>query len=189
MKKLIAVFGPGDVQTKNSLYLEAQWFGRSLAENHFATLCGGYGGIMEAVALGASEGRGTVIGVTAEVYFARGREANKYLTREIRVKSANDRLMELIDLADAYVAIGNSTGTMLEMLTAWDYMNKRFIPQKPVLLIGQTWQPFYEYVRSEDHFVRTDLLECVPNAEAATHRLIKIFGIQHTLPELNVVQR
>src|SRR5438552_14264838 len=95
---------------------------------------------MEVASLGASEAGGGVLGVTAEVYYARGREANPYVKKEMRVKSASDRLMELIDLPDAVIAVGNSPGTMIEIMTLWDYMKKGFLRKKPVLLIGDDWK-------------------------------------------------
>lgn len=189
MKKLIAVFGPGSVDSESDLYREALHLGTLLANHHFVTITGGYGGTMEAASRGARESGGATIGVTAEVYFARGIEVNPYVTKEIRVKSANDRLMELIDLADAYTAIGNSTGTLNEVLTAWDYMTKNFIPIKPIILIGEDWRPFYEYVKNGPHFVHCEYLVWVTNAQSALNQLIGQFGVQQDLPELNVVKR
>jgi uncharacterized protein (TIGR00725 family) len=188
MKKLIAVFGPGSVTEEDALYKEAREMGARLAENNFVTLTGGYAGVMEAASRGASERGGSVVGVTAEVYHARGRVMNPFVTREVRVKSANDRLMELIDLADAYVAIGNSTGTLLEVMTAWDYMIKRFISPKPLLLMGEAWRAFHSYATNVG-FARMELVEHVEDPATAMDRLIHYFGIQHNFPELNVVQR
>lgn len=189
MKKLIAVFGPGNIEESDTLYTGARALGMALARMNYVVLTGGYGGIMEAASRGAREAHGAAVGVTAEVYRARGRDVNPYVTKEILVKSANDRLMELIDLADAYVAIGNSTGTLVEVMTAWDYMVKRFLPQKPIILVGETWRGFVDHVSSDAHFVERDRIEYVATVEAALDRLTKHFGIQHDLPELNVVQR
>jgi uncharacterized protein (TIGR00725 family) len=189
MKKLIAVFGPGDVDESEPIYREALALGRALAENRFVTLTGGYDGIMEAASRGAHEAGGTVIGVTADVYFARGREANAYVTREVRVKSANDRLMELMDLADAYVAIGNSTGTLNEVMTAWDYTIKHFLPEKPLLLVGDVWKAFMDYVTSDPHFLQAELLTHAVDSSAVIARLIDVFGVQSNLPDLTVVKQ
>jgi uncharacterized protein (TIGR00725 family) len=189
MKKLIAVFGPGGVADGDALYEAGRNLGAGLARKNFVVLTGGYGGVMEAASRGAREAGGSVVGVTAEVYRARGREVNPFVTKEITVKSANDRLMELIDLADAYVAIGNSTGTLVEVMTAWDYTIKRFLPAKPMILVGQTWLDFQRYVSSDAHFLERERIEFVAEVDAALQRLTDHFGIQHDLPELNVVQR
>ena len=189
MKKLIAVFGPGNVAEGDPLYTAAHSLGAGLARKNFVVLTGGYGGVMEAASRGAREAGGAAVGVTAEVYRARGRDANPFITREILVKSANDRLMELIDLADAYIAIGNSTGTLVEIMTAWDYTIKRFVLPKPIILVGSDWSGFVEYVNSNPHFVERDRIHYVASVNEALERLTDHFGIQHDLPELNVVQR
>ncbi|MDP4236520.1 MAG: LOG family protein, partial [Bacteroidota bacterium] len=106
MKKLITVFGPSDCTAQSALYQSAERLGTLLAEAGFGVVTGGYEGVMEAVSKGARSAGAGVIGITAEVYYNRGREANEFVTKQINVKSAVDRLMELLDLADAFVACG-----------------------------------------------------------------------------------
>ena len=43
-----------------------------------------------------------------------------------------NRLMELLDLSDAYIACGMSPGTLAEVSMAWDYMIKKFIEKSLV---------------------------------------------------------
>src|SRR5437879_810510 len=131
MKKLITVFGPGECLPGSMLYERAERLGALLGEAGFAVVNGGYEGVMEAVSKGSRSAGGSAIGITAEVYFNRGREPNQFITKEIMVKSAVDRLMELLDLADAHIACGMSPGTLTEVMTAWDYMVKGFIERKP----------------------------------------------------------
>jgi uncharacterized protein (TIGR00725 family) len=189
MKKLIGVFGPGDVPTGDVLFHEAERFGELLASSGFAVVTGGYGGVMEAASKGARAAGGQAIGVTAEVYFARGREANAYLTREVGVKSATDRLMELLDLPDAWTAIGNSTGTLAEVAMAWDYITKEFLPAKPILLIGKSWKGFLEYVSNEPQFSRRmHLIEHHDTSELAMEALLRVFGPQRSLPDLEIIK-
>ena len=189
MKKLVAVFGPGRCVAGDALYLAAEELGRRLAQAGFVTINGGYDGVMEAVSKGARSAGGSVVGVTAEVYFARGREPNEYITREIRVKSATDRLMELLDLADAYIAIGNSTGTLAEVAVAWDYMTKGFLPQKPMLLVGESWKKFVEYVEREDQFLPfLHLIDYHSSPDSAVNELVNLFGTSIGLPDLNIIQ-
>lgn len=189
MKKLVAVFGPTHCKAGDPLFDGAEQLGRLLAQAGFAVVTGGYGGVMEAASKGARAAGGAVIGVTAEVYFAKGREANQNLTREIRVKSATDRLMELLDLPDAWCAIGNSTGTLGEVSMAWDYMTKGFIERKPLILIGKSWEGFFGYIRTEEQFLPwLDFIQLCGTPESAVEILLKNFGTQLTLPELNVIK-
>jgi uncharacterized protein (TIGR00725 family) len=188
MKKLIAVFGPARCIQGDALFRDAEELGKRLARAGFITITGGYDGVMEAVSKGARSAGGSVVGVTAEVYFARGREANEFITREIRVKSATDRLMELLDLADAYVAIGNSTGTLAEVAMAWDYMSKGFLPQKPILLIGESWKRFMEYIEREDQFLPfSHFIEYPSDPEGAVATLETLFGTSLHLPDLDIL--
>lgn len=188
MKKLIAIFGPGRCIPGEALYDDAERLGRLLVHAGFSVVTGGYDGVMEAASKGAKEAGGTAVGVTAEVYFARGREVNPYVTREVRVKSAADRLMELLDLPDAFLAIGNSTGTLTEVAMAWDYMTKGFLPIKPLLLLGPHWKGFFEYVSQEDHIQPyLHFVEQIDNAETAVQRLVDTFGPQLRLPDLHIL--
>jgi uncharacterized protein (TIGR00730 family) len=189
MKKLVAVFGPARCLRGDARYVAAEELGKLLAQAGFAIVTGGYEGVMEAASKGARSAGGSAIGVTAEVYFAKGREANEYLTREVRVKSAADRLMELLDLPDAFIAIGNSTGTLTEVAMAWDYMVKGFLPMKPLLLAGESWKGFVEYVEREEQFQpHLHLIELHETPQSAVGRLIDFFGPQQRLPDLEVIQ-
>ncbi len=188
MKKLVAVFGPGNVDPSDTLYREAERLGALLASAGFAVVTGGYDGVMEAASKGAREAGGQAIGVTAEVYYARGREANRYLTREVRLKSATDRLMELLDLSDAIIAIGNSTGTLAEIAMAWDFLTKGFLPKKPIMLIGSSWKGFIDYLQNERGFAEwVNLVVYHVSPESAVEAILKVFGTQLPLPELQVI--
>lgn len=108
---------------------------------------------------------------------------------EVRVKSATDRLMELLDLPDAWCAIGNSTGTLAEIAMAWDYMAKGFIDAKPLILIGQTWKEFMEYIEREQGFHKCiHFVHYCPMVEDALLLLEKTFGPQLILPELELLK-
>lgn len=188
MKKLVAVFGPASCAEGDALYESAKELGQLLTESNFSVVTGGYEGVMEAASRGAREAGGTAIGITAEVYYARGREANPYLTREIRVKSANDRTMELLDLPDAFIAIGNSTGTLVEVALAWDYMAKRFLPEKPLLLLGKSWSDFIDCLSKDSHFQSAvHFVHPVHSVHEAADYLREFFGPSAQLPSLNVI--
>jgi uncharacterized protein (TIGR00725 family) len=188
MKKLITIFGPSECTPGSSLYDSTERLGILLAEAGFGIVNGGYGGVMEAVSKGARSANGGVIAVTAEVYFARGREPNEFITKEVTVKSANDRLMELLDLADAYIACGISPGTLIEVATAWDYMLKRFMQEKPFILLGKEWKDLCAILFAQDAYKgKEHLVTFVTTPQEALEELIVKFGKQEKLPELIVV--
>ncbi|MEP7235591.1 MAG: LOG family protein [Ignavibacteriota bacterium] len=188
MKKLITVFGPDGLLPADPSYAAAVHLGSLLGAAGFAVVTGGYDGIAEAVSQGAASQQGTVIGVSAEVYFARGMESNKYLTKEIRVKSANDRVMELLDLADAYIACGISPATMVEVATAWEYILQGFMEPKPILLWGAEWEDIAEILfRQKAYSGKTHPVEFIKTPEDAIERLQNKFGKQEKLPELAII--
>lgn len=188
MKKLITIFGPSECTPESILYRDAERLGNLLAEAGFGIVNGGYEGVMEAVSKGARSRGGGVIGITAEVYFARGREANAFITKQITVKSAVDRLMELLDLADAYIAVGVSPGTLIEVTTSWDYMLKGFIGKKPLILIGKEWKELCEILFALDTYKgKTDLITLAASPEEALEKILAVFGKQIKLPDLEIL--
>lgn len=188
MKKLISVFGPSEARPGDFAYTEAEHLGRLLAHAGFGVVSGGYDGVMEAVAKGAASEGGGSVGVTAEVYAARDRETNQYITREVKVKSHVDRLMELIDLADAYIGVGISPGTLVEVVTCWDYMIKGFISVKPIILIGDEWRALCDVLFTQEFYVgKCKMIKIVDTSDDAFDHLLEVFGAQEKLPELEVI--
>ncbi|HYM20901.1 MAG TPA: LOG family protein [Candidatus Kapabacteria bacterium] len=188
MKKLITIFGPSECKAGDTVYSRAYELGSLLADAGFAVVTGGYDGVMEASSKGAHEHGGGTVGVTANIYHNRGRIMNEFVKKELRVSSAVDRLMELISLADAYVACGISPGTLVEVTTVWDYFIKGFIEQKPLILLGKEWQQFCESLFSQpsykgkEHFVF--LVNDPQEVISIIHRCL---GKQEKLPELNIL--
>lgn len=189
MKKLVTIFGPSECRPDDALYQEARTLGSVLAKHNFIVVSGSYEGVMEAAALGATDAGGRAIGVTAEVYTARGREPNRFISKEVKVKSAIDQLMELLDLGDAYIAVGSNPGTLLEVMTAWDFTKKRFLPNKPLILLGEGWSRFDAIFSSTQYF--ESYKEIVSHVNSV-HEVIEILesrlGKQLDLPTLDVIQ-
>jgi uncharacterized protein (TIGR00725 family) len=149
MVKIVSVFGTGRAKAGDKNYELAEQLGRMLAEAGFAIANGGYGGTMEASAKGAKEAGGEVIGVTC-LAFGRG-AANKYVSREIITRSLNERLEKLIELGSAYIVLAGGTGTLLELALIWELKNKGFlVGPKPIILLGEYWEPLVELVARDD---------------------------------------
>jgi uncharacterized protein (TIGR00725 family) len=143
-ERIITVFGSSRPSETHPDYLEALHVGRLLAEHGFAVCSGAYGGVMEAVSRGAKEANGKTYGVTAEFF---SRHANPFIDVEVRVKTWQERLFELIRLADGFVACKGGTGTLVELAVVWEMLNKSVTPPKPVAIIGDFWQPILDRVR------------------------------------------
>lgn len=136
--KTITVFGSSRPAPGSQPYETARELGAVLARGGFAVATGGYGGAMEGVSRGAKEAGGKTIGVTAEVFRS---PANAWVEDEIRVCTWQERLLKLVELGAGYVVLPGGTGTLVELAVVWEWINKGFLPAKPVVLLGEFWGP------------------------------------------------
>jgi uncharacterized protein (TIGR00730 family) len=146
MKKTVTIFGSSRPRENDPEYAEARNIGRALAQAGFVVCNGGYAGIMEATARGAKEAGGETIGVTVDIF---ARMANQWIDKEIRKVSLVERIEVLADSADAYVILKGGTGTLLELAYVWEFINKRFIPEKPIVIYGEFWGKVVETLKEE----------------------------------------
>ncbi len=93
----------------------AREVGRLLAEAGALVLCGGLGGVMEAVSQGASEKGGTVVGILPG---DDRRAANPHVSIALATGLAQGRNALIATAADAVIAIGLGWGTLSEIALA-----------------------------------------------------------------------
>jgi predicted Rossmann-fold nucleotide-binding protein len=99
---------------------------------------------MEGVSRGAKESGGKTYGVTADFF---ERSANPWIDEEIRVRTWQERLFELVRRADGFVACKGGTGTLVELAVVWEMLNKSVISGKPLVVLGDFWAPILDRVR------------------------------------------
>ena len=143
-ERIVTVFGGSRPGEGDADYAQARELGRRLAERGFAVCSGGYGGVMEAASRGAKEAGGKTYGVTAEFF---RRNVNPWIDIEIKKKTWEERLFELIRVADGFVACKGGTGTLVELAVVWEMLNKSVMARRPVAVLGDFWQPILERVR------------------------------------------
>ena len=144
-EKIVTVFGSSRPREGEADYEEARVLGRALAKHGFAVCSGGYGGVMEAVSRGTKEAGGKTYGVSAE--FFKNAKLNSWIDTEVRVKTWEERLFELIRLADGFVACKGGTGTLVELAVVWEMLNKSVMNGKPFAVLGNFWQPVLDRAR------------------------------------------
>jgi len=109
-KPIIAVIGGSQPTTKEAKAAEA--VGRELARQGAILVCGGLGGVMEAVCKGASTEGGTTIGILP----GDSRQAkNPYVQIPIVTGIGYARNVAVVKSAQAVIAIGGSYGTLTEI--------------------------------------------------------------------------
>jgi len=143
-EKIITVFGSSRPKEGDPDYADAFALGRALAQAGFAVCSGGYAGVMEAVSRGAKESGGKTYGVTADFFKAK---TNPWIDVEVRMKTWEERLFELIRVADGFVACKGGTGTLVELAVVWEMLNKSVLTGKPFAALGDFWSPVLDRVR------------------------------------------
>ena len=137
--RIVTIFGSSQPPPDSNDYQLAEQLGYALAAQGWTICNGGYGGTMAAAAQGAKRAGGRTIGVTCSV-FGRGK-ANNCIDQEIVTNSLHERLEKLIDLGNAYVVLPGGTGTLVELATVWELQNKKLLPRKPLVILGDYWLP------------------------------------------------
>jgi uncharacterized protein (TIGR00730 family) len=130
MIKRICVFCGSSVGLSPVYRESAVKFGRMLADKHIGVVYGGGSiGLMGAVAQGALEGNGEVIGVIPKSLFEK-EMAHCGLKQLCVVSSMHERKALMADLSDAFVALPGGLGTFEEFFEVLTW-SKLEIHQKP----------------------------------------------------------
>ncbi|WP_395107131.1 TIGR00725 family protein [Actinomadura sp. SCN-SB] len=109
----VAVCGPGECTGAER---DAAWeTGRLLAGRGAVVVCGGYGGVMAAVAAGARSAGGVVVGVLSGADRA---GASPDLTVALATGLGQARNAVIVGSADAVIVVGGSWGTLSELALA-----------------------------------------------------------------------
>jgi uncharacterized protein (TIGR00725 family) len=127
-KTLISVIGPSECSEWEAQAAES--VGRLLATNDVSVICGGRGGVMEAVCRGAQEAGGVTIGLLPG---SKAEEGNRYLTIAIPTGLGEGRNVIVAQAGKAVIAIGGRFGTLSEIAFALK-MGKQVVGLR-------TWDP------------------------------------------------
>jgi uncharacterized protein (TIGR00725 family) len=143
-RPIVTVFGSSRPREGEEQYAAAMTLGAELAAKGLVVCSGGYGGVMEAVSRGAKNAGGQTLGITAKFFRAR---ANKWVDEEIRMKTWQERLFELVRRGRGYVACRGGTGTLVELAVVWEMLNKGAMARRPLVVLGDFWRPVIDRVR------------------------------------------
>ena len=144
---VVTVFGSNDPLAGEGAYELARHVGGELARLGFVVANGGYGGTMEASARGAKEADGRTIGVTCRIWSSK---PNRFIDDVIVADDYYQRVQALVDLGvGGYVALPGGTGTLVELAVAWELMCKGQFADRPLVCVGDFWQPVIDRVSSQ----------------------------------------
>ncbi len=176
MSVVITVFGSGRVREEDALYRGAMRFGQLLGAAGFGIATGGYSGVMEAVLRGAALYPVRRIGVVTAALSAR--PANPYVDELVTVHSYIERLQKLVEIGVAYILFPGGTGTLLELFAVWALRERNLLPDKPIICVGQGWQPLLQAV-----------VEAFPEAGASRHLVRVVETPEQAFEELRQAMR
>ena len=85
-----------------------------------------------------------------------------------------ERLFKLVELGAGYVALPGGTGTLVELSVVWEWVNKRFISPRPIVLLGGYWHPVVDAVAQGEIWNHSPILRA-PTPQEAADLLVKHF--------------
>jgi len=115
-KKIIGVFGPGNVSEPDAEWQAALSVGQQLARRGYVVLTGGLGGIMTAASKGAKEAGGTTVGILPGT--RQTGPANMYVDIPVYTGMGEARNAINVKSCGAAIAIGGEYGTLSEIALA-----------------------------------------------------------------------
>ena len=145
-KTSVAVFGSSQAARNSPHYNVGVELGSALARRGAVIRCGGYGGVMEAVASGAKEAGGTVVGCTLG-WFGESRVPNTHLDEVHEAPDLAARLDCLLKDARGAVVLHGGVGTLNELLWVWTLlMHDRDEGPESIALLGDHWQDLLSFL-------------------------------------------
>ena len=147
LSHIVSVFGSNDAAEGDAAYEQARRVGSTLASLGYTIANGGYRGTMEASARGAKDAGGRTLGVICSVWKSL---PSMYIDTAIKTASLHERLGKLISLGQGggYVALPGATGTLAELALVWEMMCKKILPRRPLVMMGDFWQPVVDLMAS-----------------------------------------
>lgn len=115
MEKKILISVIGGRKVEKSLLKEAEEVGRLLAKRDAILICGGLGGVMEAVSRGMRSEGGLTVGILPQ---DRRDNANAFVDVPIATGLGIGRNVIIARAADAVIAVGGEYGTLSEIAFA-----------------------------------------------------------------------
>lgn len=141
----VTIFGSARTKPHDPDYKAAVKMAKLLAENRLAVITGGGPGIMEAANKGASEGRGTSVGLNIDLPFEQVK--NPYANLPIDFHYFFSRKVCLVKYSMAFIYLPGGFGTLDEFFEVITLVQTHRIPHFPIILFGSNyWKGIIEWM-------------------------------------------
>ena len=134
----VAVFGSSRSPRGSANYVLARELGIALGRRGAEVRCGGYAGVMEGVAEGASAMNGRVVGCTLG-WFADTRAPNERLSEVVEAPDLSTRIERLLEGTGAAIALPGGIGTLNEVFWLWTLLLHGKGAARRLILLGAPW--------------------------------------------------
>jgi len=143
----VSIFGSARITADNPHYQDAVKISGMLAENGFAVITGGGGGIMEAANKGAAEKNGKSVGLN--IVLPMEQKPNPYSNINVEFNYFFVRKVMFVKYAMAYVILPGGFGTLDELFEAVTLIQTKRVKPLPVILFGtEYWGGLIEWIKS-----------------------------------------
>lgn len=135
--KYATAFGGSEYSSDSPEYQDGIKIGEFLVSKGYIVKCGGYYGLMEAIAKGVSNSGGISIGVTNAKFDPK--KPNSYLNQVLKKRDTFDRIRTLINGSTLFIIQNGGIGTLEELLSVWCLRYTLQIKDVDICLIGESW--------------------------------------------------
>lgn len=173
----VSIFGSARMTPDNPYYQKAVELAGLLAENGFAVITGGGGGIMEAANKGSASRGGQSVGLN--IVLPMEQQPNAYANIQVEFKYFFVRKVMFVKYASAYVIMPGGFGTLDELFEAVTLIQTDRIKPLPVVLFGvDYWSGLVEWIKARllhDGMISSEDMDIISLADdpAEVLRIVK----------------
>lgn len=150
----VAVFGSSQAARGTPAYRLAGDLGHELGTLGAEVRCGGYGGVMEAVATGARQAGGRVVGCTLE-WFQETRVPFAGLDEVHECRNLHSRIECILKGARGAVVLPGGVGTFNELFWVWTLLlHDRDEGPESLVLLGAQWDELLGFLSHHFEFTQ-----------------------------------
>lgn len=144
----VTIFGSARMTEDHPYYRAALHLSGLLAENGFAVITGGGGGVMEAANKGAAGKKGQSVGLN--ITLPMEQYPNPYANVRLQFNYFFVRKVMFIKYANAYIIMPGGFGTLDELFEAVTLIQTNRIKPLPVILFGSDyWSGLLDWIKSQ----------------------------------------
>ena len=143
----VSIFGSARIRPEHPYYQKTREIAGMLAENGFAVITGGGGGVMEAANKGAAEKNGKSVGMN--IILPMEQTPNPYANIRLQFHYFFVRKVMFVKYAFAYIIMPGGFGTLDELFEAVTLIQTHRIKPLPVILFGtRFWSGLIDWIKS-----------------------------------------